>query len=294
MMARLWPAVVTCVALAGCGSEEATTSPNPAATTTPPGPEQRYTITASVLESPEHGPQICTSNYEESYPPQCGTIDVVGWDWTAVEGEQSVDGTTWGAYTVVGTYEGARLTLTEPARTPRPDDEIEPFPTVGLSHLETPCDPPPGGWERAPYDTAMRERVPAYRYALAQPDFAAAWVDLPGPEIWREGDTDPITLVLNFRFTGDLDRHEAALRARWDGSLCLIKADLTQERLLEIGDEIATWEGILGVDTQDAIGKISVHAIVDNANLQQRLDARYGSELVTVVFALNPVPAEHS
>jgi hypothetical protein len=304
MTARLWPVVVvvTCVALAGCGSEVATTSPTPAATTTPPaaatttppGPDQRYTITALVLESPEHGPQICIGGMDLSYPPQCGTIDVVGWDWAAVEGEESRSGTTWGTYTVVGTYDGVRLTLTEPARTPGPGDDIPSDPIFGASSRETPCDPPPGGWQQMPYETALEDSVPADLYAMAQPDFAAAWMDMPGPEIWREADTDPMALVLNYRFTGDLDRHEAALRALWDGSLCVTKAERSQDEVHEIRDEIAAWDGLVSVNSDDTIGKISVFAIVDNANLQQRLDERYGSELATVAFALTPVPAEHS
>lgn len=145
-----------------------------------------------------------------------------------------------------------------------------------------------------PYPTAVEERLGAYWYALAQPDFAALWFDWSSDEPMTEGDTHPIPIVLNFRFSGDLDRHEAALRAVWDGSLCVTRAEHTEAELLEIRDEIATWDGVLSVNSEDTIGKIRVFADVDNANLQQRLDARYGPELATVVFALTPVPAEHS
>lgn len=47
---------------------------------------QRYRVTATVLESPEHGPQLCTS-LKQSYPPQGSGPDVIGWDWDKVNAE---------------------------------------------------------------------------------------------------------------------------------------------------------------------------------------------------------------
>lgn len=66
----------------------------------------------AVLESPEHGPQLCAA-VATSLPPRCEGPDVVGWDWSAVRHE-SVRGTKWGWYRVAGTWDGSRLTLTEP------------------------------------------------------------------------------------------------------------------------------------------------------------------------------------
>ena len=79
----------------------------------------RYTTAATVIEAPDHGPQLCTS-VMESYPPQCGlgSIEVVGWDWTALDGSEAERGTTWGDYLVIGTYDDQRFTITG---TPTPD-----------------------------------------------------------------------------------------------------------------------------------------------------------------------------
>ncbi|MBW3549122.1 MAG: hypothetical protein KY452_13460 [Actinobacteria bacterium] len=113
---RLLPIVVS-VLLAGaaCGGERPTSvtssgkgrpsdAPSADATNT------RYTATTTVLESPDHGPQLCLGGVQESYPPQCGGPDVIGWDWDVVQGEESANGTTWGTYTVVGTWDGEALT----------------------------------------------------------------------------------------------------------------------------------------------------------------------------------------
>lgn len=72
----------------------------------------RYEARLTVLESPEHGPELCF-NVEDSSPPQCGGLPLSGWDWAEVDGEDTASGTTWGEYHVVGTYDGTLLTLTE-------------------------------------------------------------------------------------------------------------------------------------------------------------------------------------
>jgi hypothetical protein len=94
--------VALCLAgtLAGCGD----TAPNVSIGTNPGDRTAApvYQADALVLESPEHGPQLCRE-VASSYPPQCGGPDVLGWNWGAVEGEESASGTTWGSYRVVGT-----------------------------------------------------------------------------------------------------------------------------------------------------------------------------------------------
>ncbi|MFD2355737.1 hypothetical protein ACFSTC_50405 [Nonomuraea ferruginea] len=114
------------IALTGCGSEVAADNP------------VTYAADAvSVLESPEHGPQLC-AEMATSLPPQCGGPDIVGWDWSKVRHE-SVRGTKWGWYRVVGTWDGSRLTLTEPpgAAVERASEEHS---------LDSPCPVPEGGW----------------------------------------------------------------------------------------------------------------------------------------------------
>jgi hypothetical protein len=100
--------LLACLALAstGCGSEQVRSD----------AAAQQHRGTATVLESPEHGPELCLGGQQDSYPPQCGGVPLPNWDWDAVDDEESANGTTWGAYTVVGTFDGTSLTLTEPPR----------------------------------------------------------------------------------------------------------------------------------------------------------------------------------
>ncbi|MGH8829004.1 MAG: hypothetical protein ACRDVZ_15690, partial [Jiangellaceae bacterium] len=75
---------------AGCGDEPAppvVTAPSaPDSELVPEGYDGRFRTYATVLESPEHGPQLC-HGVAESLPPQCGGPDIAGWDWSAVEAE---------------------------------------------------------------------------------------------------------------------------------------------------------------------------------------------------------------
>ncbi|KZE90955.1 hypothetical protein [Microbacterium sp. TNHR37B] len=57
---------------------------------------------------------LCLGAVRESAPPQCEGIPLMGWDWDGVDGSTTTGGTTWGAYAVRGTYDGAGLTVTQP------------------------------------------------------------------------------------------------------------------------------------------------------------------------------------
>ena len=68
----------------------------------------------TVLEVDGEAPQLCLGAVMESYPPQCSGPEVVGWDWTTADGHESASGVTWGTYAVQGTWDGERLTVTQP------------------------------------------------------------------------------------------------------------------------------------------------------------------------------------
>lgn len=255
--------------------------------------DQRYEASATVLESPEHGPQLCLGGIATSLPPQCGGPDIVGWDWDAVDGQESAGGTTWGSYRVVGTYADGAFTLTEPATAPDPslaDDGFE-------VDLTSPCPAPAGGWVVVDPATATDAgQQAANEYALARADFAGSWVDQsmnpaladgyqPGDE---EAANDPTKLVLNVRFTGDLERHEQELRARWGGALCVSPAEHTSAELEAVQAELAQEPGMLSSSTDVAANQVSLHIIIDDG-VQQRLDERYGKDVVRVTAALRPI-----
>jgi hypothetical protein len=103
------------------------------------GPEPgRYEANGTVLESPDHGAELCLGGIAESYPPQCSGLQIPNWDWSKVEGEESASGTTWGTFHVVGTYDGTAFTVLEVGA-------YEP-PASASVDFTAPCPEPVGGW----------------------------------------------------------------------------------------------------------------------------------------------------
>ena len=96
---------------------------------------QVYEADAVVLENTLHGPELCLGLIQQSNPPQCGEVPVTNWDWTSVDGEETLGGTTMGNYHVTGTYDGTNFTLTE---TPR----LAVSEPTSPSDLQTPCQEP--------------------------------------------------------------------------------------------------------------------------------------------------------
>ena len=234
------------MAAAGCGSPAAVAETPPSGTGTAPvavvGERNlvaeayggRFRALATVLESPGHGPQLC-STVAESLPPQCGGPDVLGWDWATVPAE-SVRGTTWGDYELVGTFSDGAFTLTEPAVVADPragqDGPVDDDP------FATPCAPPAGGW--APPDPARatdEDLQAAQEVATATPGHAGLWIDqrMPaGEPITEENGNDPARIVLNASTAGDVAALDAALREVWGGSLCVSSAARSEADLLAV------------------------------------------------------------
>ncbi|MEX1080320.1 MAG: hypothetical protein WED09_14600 [Homoserinimonas sp.] len=68
----------------------------------------------TVLQIDGEPVNLCLGAVAESYPPQCSGPEVMGWDWASVDGEETASSVTWGTYAVQGTWDGQRLTLTQP------------------------------------------------------------------------------------------------------------------------------------------------------------------------------------
>jgi hypothetical protein len=66
----------------------------------------------TVLQTGDALPQLCLGAVAESYPPQCSGPEITGWDWDAIEGEESSGDVTWGAYAVTGGWDGTQFSLT--------------------------------------------------------------------------------------------------------------------------------------------------------------------------------------
>lgn len=289
---RSWCFVLTLGLLTAC-SDDGTVLAGGSTTAAPAPGDQVYEGDGTVLESGEHGPQLCLGGIATSYPPQCGGPDIAGWAWDAVEGEESASGTTWGSYHVIGTYAEGTFTLTEPVTAAQPpaDDPDD------ATDFSSPCPEPAGGWVVVDPATATAEaQQAAAEHAAEQRDFAGMWIDHsinpaladgldPGEEALAD---DPTKLVLNARFTGDLERHERELRALWGGALCVSGAQRTEAELAAIQAELASEAGMLWSSTDVVHNRVELGVIVDDG-MQAALDARYGHGVVRVVPALRPM-----
>lgn len=284
--------LVVPLAASACGSP-----PDVAA----PAGDTRYTATGTVLQNEDHGPQLCAS-VAESYPPQCGGADIVGWDWTAVSAESS-GGVTWGEYRVVGTWDGSRLTLTEPPREARPPGgDRAPGGDGGPgTDMTSPCPEPAGGWRPVDRAKATEEAMRAAMDRAASADeFAGGWLDqhyMDGVDshdvrtIEKIGN-DPGRYVLNLRFTGDLSGRERWIREVWGGALCVSGAERTEAELRRIQREL---EGEmrsrrflnLAVDTVG--NRVGAGVYVATPELRRELDDRYGKGAVALEGFLKPV-----
>src|SRR5262245_5183755 len=252
----------------------------------PPGPPE-YQATGTVLQNPAHGPELCQM-VADSLPPQCSGIPIAGWDWAKVDNEESRNGTTWGSYHVVGTYDGDTLTLTQPPGSPGTTTH-KPEPK-----FTTPCEAPPGGW-------TVRDRthfsIDSYNalHALAQsqPDYAGAWVD----NVTLVDGKRPFfpEQVITFTFTGNLDAHRAQLEAAWGGPLCIAQQSHSERELSGIQTALQGADGrALGLQVQGSgidsfNNRIDAAVIVATPALQRAVDEKYGSGAVQLNAFLRPV-----
>jgi hypothetical protein len=267
------------------GAAAESDQPAPVPLPTDPGP---YRASGTVLESPEHGPMLCMF-VATSYPPQCGNLELVGWDWDLVDDEESANGTTWGgSYEVIGTWDGERLTLTEP---PRPAvSEAMPTPEA-----DTPCPEPAGGWTVLdPAKTTSQTLDAVINAARSRPDFAGVWLDQPIREPRSENapDNDPTNLIVNVRVTGDVAQAEQDLRRIWGGALCVSAGARSLAELETIQSEISahgTAIKLLYSGINETAGIITVGVVLDDGRLQDYYDERYGAGVVTVTSWLQPV-----
>lgn len=238
-----------------------------------------YEANTTVLESDEHGPMLCLGGIMESYPPQCGDVPIDGWDWDEVSGEESASGTTWGSYHVVGTYEEGRFGLVEAGRfrNERSGNGYD-FSPACSDRLVT-----------DPSKTSSEHFENAVTYANGQRDVSAVWVSyLDKRDAPEERDEE----LLNVGFTGNLAAHEAELRQRWGGPLCVVRYEYSRRELAAIRREAENMRGIrnqmLWSDMNEVDSYIQIGLIVLTDDLEAKVRRRYG-DLVRLSGALQPV-----
>ena len=289
-------AALVLACLAGCGTETGGSSAGTGSRAVPEGyVPAGYTGafrgSGTVLQDGTHGPQLCGA-VMDSLPPQCSGLDLVGWDWDAVEHREEV-GVRWvDAATVTGTLQGTTLTLTAP---PVPGAAGQQTPLA--QDFSTPCPEPEGGWRPVDPARATEEaRGAALELARASADYAGGWIDqsyLPDGAPPEQAN-DPQRYVLDLLFTGDLAAHEAAVREVWGGALCVTEAERPYADLQRVQEELTRPRGGAGPTlSSTAVSETEnrVEAVADVAWWadQQALDERYGVGTVHLSGWLVPV-----
>ncbi|TMR23109.1 hypothetical protein ETD86_09380 [Nonomuraea turkmeniaca] len=268
--------LVAALTITSCGDQQATVQP------------ARYEASLTVLEGGGHGPQLCMV-VAESLPPQCGGPDVVGWDWSKVKHE-SLRGVKWGEYRVVGTWDGARLTLTEPPGEPVRRQEGP----DGHDRFASPCPEPAGGWRPVePAKTTERTMNEAIERARTAEEFAGAWIDRLGPEPGPEQEEtlDARKYVVNLRFTGELQGREAWIREVWGGALCVTGARHGEAELQRIQREAeaAVGDGLVSASTDEISNQVKVSTWLAGDDLRRTFDQKYGAGVVVFDSVLKRV-----
>ena len=132
--------------------------------------------------------------------------------------------------------------------------------------------------------------------ARSAPDYSGAWVDQSINPSYADGEVavgdepamnDPLHLIVNLRFTGDVAAHEAALRAMYGGPLCVSEGQYTEGELLQIQQELETEHDLLW-SSGDTIGERVELGVVVEDGVQAEMDERYGEGVVDVQPALTP------
>ena len=244
--------------------------------------DQRYEGSFTVLESAAHGPELCSA-VAESLPPQCDGLPVLGWDWAAVEGEETVGGTRWGAWHVTGTFDGERLHLTEPPRPPQPDDEE----VAGDSDFSPACDEP--DVVDASQGAAEWEAMTQVDGSFDSRELVAAWVSDPA------GDGGGRFVGNVVVVPGAAQAAMARIREHYAGPLCVVERDgPTAAELAAVQDELTDEDahGVLGTilitatDERRGVVMASIW-VVDEAAVEYA-DQRWG-DLVELRGLLRPV-----
>jgi hypothetical protein len=273
--------VAVLFALAGCASP-GTRAEEPEA--------KLHEVSATVLEDESHGPEICLGIIAISLPPGCGGVPLIGWDWNVVEDEEAMNGVTWGRYRIVGTYDGESFTVAEVTAPDSQGAEDEDY------GFDTPCEEPPGGWERPdPARTTMEDYDAAIAAAAKEQGYSIAWIDAPlrGPE--GEPWQDIPAGVINAAFTGDLETHEAELRKHWGGALCVIKHDRSNADRERISEKVETFlkqrglHIVFGAGSKGALDLIEVTVVYADQEDWDALDARFGKDAVVLISEIKPV-----
>lgn len=178
--------VVGLLALSGCTSTAAGPAPTSTAvrdgrtiaSATPAAPTGEVVGTGTVMDV-GGDVQFCMGAVAESYPPQCSGVPLAKWSWEGVDGSEQSGTTRWGAYALIGTYDGTTFTVTQDPMTLALYDPMA---------SEDPTGGEPGSTDEETL-TAIQEELPSLlgtdgrSYTGSTPVNGYLWVDV----VWDDG-----------------------------------------------------------------------------------------------------------
>ncbi|MEU1970476.1 hypothetical protein ABZ477_02370 [Microbacterium sp. NPDC019599] len=167
-------AAASLILLAGCATSSGGSAPAFGAAYPQP-PEGEVIAQGTVMDIGGEA-ELCLGPVAESYPPQCSGIPLVDWTWDGVEGSETSEETTWGAYAVQGTYNGEAFTVTAPPIMLALYDPM-PFPD--------PTNGEPGAGDEAELN-ALQEELPdrlGDQYLSSSIENGYLWIDV----VWDDG-----------------------------------------------------------------------------------------------------------
>ncbi len=138
-----------------------------------------------------------------------------------------------------------------------------------------PCAEPDEGWPTTPADMSAWPGI-----AVEQLDgYAGSWIDSS-------------QRIYTVKIAGDVTAARAAISGLYDGAVCVVGAQFTVARLTEVQgalmalSRVQVWSS--GV-VSDASGEwVEATTVVPQPDLQDRLDAEYGDEVVRFTSLLVP------
>jgi hypothetical protein len=227
----------------------------------------------TVLESPEHGPELCLGGVAESYPPQCGGPAVEGWSWDSIEGAQSASGTTWVEVYVNGTWDPDRYVFSVAEARPPTDADRQRLQYATQRDFSVPCPEPAEGWP------ARNQEWPGAE-VTAIDGYAGAWLD----------DSQQVMTV---KFTGDPAAAEAAVRQYYSDALCVVPAAHTEAQLLDIQGQLMAMSSVqftYSAVVVDASGEwVEAGVIAPDPERQAAFDEEWGAGVVRLISQLRPI-----
>lgn len=162
--------------------------------------------------------------------------------------------------------------------------------TGAWSRPRSPCPEPDGGWvvvDASKVNFAARDA--ALELARSVPEYAGGWVSGQYGEAVEE-DTDPASVIVNLKFTGDLDGKEDRIRQVWGGALCVAPARYSESDLLAIQRRVfEDFDGMYTSWVDIFTNQVEAELYLVTDDMRRRADELYGPGAVAMTSWLQPI-----